>query len=244
MVFFVYINYCKYILIYKYMKYLRKIFESSKEDQIEEIETVFYQWLDKKFTDKGEEYADAEVTEHNTHLTITIYNYESNRNPNDLKEFDESLKEKEQTLSLMKSIRVALTRLDYYEFKWGINIDEEQNFHIKVFFKETKLTLQDCFGGIYHMRRIDENIMKEVLKKDYNINYLSCDFSPSTQGYYGKRAYFLIYLKDPITQDNKIFDDLKNLKRKNRSSEDEYRAFYTYDIKLSDNGKTITLPLD
>ena len=232
------------------MKHLKKIFENitDRNEQREEIECIFYQWIDKKYIRDGEEYSDAEIDDtDDQYLLVSIYDTHEDTFPNDITEFDKMYKEREESLKLIKSIRVALIRLDYLEFK------DVDTWHIKVYYKDSNLSLQDAFGGIYRMDHVDENIMKTILKRDYDIDYSSSSYTPSSSGYYGKRAVIRIWFKSPIkikerNDDNKLIKDLKSLRRKNRrwEADKSYQAFY--DVKftpsLTDDGSGITIELD
>jgi hypothetical protein len=225
----------------KYLKNLRRLFENfeSREDQIEDIKSIFNDFLEKKsISEDGEEYEEYELVEDDpTCLFFTFYKYDSDVACNDMDEFDEYFKEREVSNRFLKELRIALLRLDALEYKWGFSIDEN-GVYIKVFYKDTKLTLSDAFGGgadhSYpdRMNSIDENIMKEVFKRDYNIIYGSSSYTPSTSGRYGSRARINIGLRTVINEDSQIIKDIKALTKINTLYPDSppQRAFYSVKV--------------
>jgi len=195
------------------MKYLRRIFESTKEDQFEDIESVFTEYLDQKYTaDDGEEYSDCYIEKDvsDQFISITISSYLGSPAITDLKDFDKVFKERLEYLDLLKKIRTSLSRLNGMGYSWTMDFNED-GFHIKAFYKDTVITLTDCFGGEKHMRSVDEAILKRYTKDNYNLNYSSYIYRPATQGYYGKRAEIVIYFSNPVP--NSLIEDLKKLNR-------------------------------
>lgn len=230
------------------MKYLRKIFESTKEDQVEDIESIFTEYLDQKYTaDDGEEYSDCyiETKDSNQFVSITISSYLESPAITDLKDFDKIFKERSEYLELLKKIRTSLSRLDGMGYSWTMDFNDE-GFHIKAFYKDTIITLADCFGGEEYMRGVDEAILKRYMKDHYNLNYSSYIYKESTQGYYGKRAYLVIYFNNPVP--TKLIEDLKKLTRSyevySTSSGKEMKsekAFYNVELINGTNGLKLEL---
>lgn len=218
------------------MKYLRKIFESSKEDQIEDIESIFTEYLDTKYiADDGEEYSDCYIsTENPKFIEISITQYLSSPSISDISDFDNIYKERNDYLELLKKIRTSLTRIDRMGYNWTMEFNED-GFFIKVLYKDTEVSLADCFGGESSMNHVEEAILKKYVKDKYNIEYSSY-YKPSTSGYYGHRAEFLIYFKNPVPQT--LLEDIKNLNKRfkvfSTHAEGEQirveRAFYSVEV--------------
>ena len=228
------------------MKHLRRIFEAkdlsdSEKTQKEEIEDSFLQYIDTEDCYVEDEPNGFE--DNNTHLLIS-FPKGSTLGVNDMSEFDSLIKEEEENIILLKKIKTCLSRVEYDGYTWAFEQDDD-SFHIKVFYKNTKLTLEDAFGGKGSMNRVDINMMKTVLKRDYNIEFDSYRDSPSTSGFYGKRAEVYLYIKKPINNDNKFIVDLKNIIKEIRYTSgkmDLRKAFYN--VELIHNGRTIKLELD
>jgi len=91
------------------------------------------------------------------------------------------------------------------------------------------------------MRQVDNNIMKEVLKNDYDVSYSSYNYTPHTTGYYGSRARILLYLVYPISADNKLIKDIKELKRVIPGHEDRTPEKAFYKVELIHDGRTIAI---
>jgi len=206
------------------MKYLRKIFESTKEDQIEDIESVFTEYLDQKYTtDDGEEYSICylETKESPQYVLVRIENYIDAATITDLKDFDKIYQERVDYLNMLKKIRVSLTRLEGMGYNWAMSFDEE-GFHIKVLYKDTVVTLADCFGGESRMGSVDEPILKRYMKDNYNLKYNSSHYTPATGGYYGNRANIRIYFNGQVPE--QLVKDLEKLNKK-------YEVYSTHDGK-------------
>lgn len=95
------------------------------------------------------------------------------------------------------------------------------------------------------MNSVDINMMKTVLRRDYGIEFSSYRYSPSTSGYYGKRAEIYLYIKPSINIENKLILDLKNIIKEIRYTSgkmDLRKAFYN--VELIHSGSTIKLELD
>ncbi len=195
------------------MKYLLPIFESSKEKQLEDIQFIFSDYLDNKYMEGDDEVCDCYIDdrESDLYLLISISNYVSNPVINSVSDFDSIFKEKESSLQLLKNIKTTLLRLDYLGYKWGMSLNDD-TYDIKVFYKDTKLVLLDAFSGESSFRKFDDNIIKIVLKRDYNINFHSCRYIPSTQGYYGSRAHLILSIDGNNSDKVRLIDDLTNLK--------------------------------
>ena len=219
------------------MKYLKKIFESTKEEQVEDIESIFTEYLDQKYiADDGEEYSICflETKDSPQYVLVTIENYIQNAAISDIQDFDKIYKERFEYLEMLKKIRVSLLRLENMGYTWAMSFDED-GFHIKVFYKDTVVTLADCFGGEMRMRSVDEPIMKRYMKDNYNLKYNSSHYTSETGGYYGRRANIMIYFNNQVPE--KLVEDLRKLKRKydiySTSTKKEIRtenAFYSVEI--------------
>lgn len=195
------------------MKYLRKIFESTKEDQLEDIESVFTEYIDQKYTaEDGEEYSTCNLftDESDQYVMVNIESYLEGASIASLTEFDKIYAERSEYLNLLKRIRVTLLRLEKMGYDWAMDFDNE-GFHIKVFYKDTQLTLADCFGGEKRMRHVDEPIIKKYMNQHYNLEFSSYVSRQETKGYYGKRAELIIYFRSPVP--DQLIDDLKKLEK-------------------------------
>ena len=148
---------------------------------------------------------------------------------------------KEDETKLLKSLRVALLRLERLGYKWGFRFLDEL-YEIKAFYKDSNPTLTDAFGGLYNMGNIDTNIMKEVLKRDYNLDFSTFTRQEGGGGYYGSRPHIYLYFarNSNITQDCQLIKDIRELKKKNRGRDDEHRAF-TGSISVSNNLDSISI---
>ena len=197
------------------MKYLKKIFESTTEDQREEIEDIFQEMLDKKYThEDGEEDSDCHISSvQGNHLVVTIYDYARNVIVNSFKDYDKLVNQSEQRTLKLKELKKYLQRLDYAGFTWDMESDEEA-FYIKVYFRDAKLQLIDAFGGEWNSTRFDETAARRVFKELYGLDYSSFRSTPATSGYYGKRGVYYIYFLKPIPEDSTISNDIRSLKKK------------------------------
>ena len=60
------------------MKHLRKIFESTKEDQKDEIESIFTELLDQTYAgEDGDYYSNCEINDRENFILISIYDSQS-----------------------------------------------------------------------------------------------------------------------------------------------------------------------
>jgi hypothetical protein len=197
------------------MKYLRKIFESSRDDQLADIELIFSSYLDKKILVDGEEYplATIDSSEDKPYISINIYMYLSNAVMNDIKDFDKIYKERLEHLETMKNLKNTLSRIKHVGYTWSMLFDNE-GFNIKVFYNDLEIELSDCFGGEEYLNGVDESIIKSYMRKHYNLDYDSYTYYPSTSGYYGKNAKIILYFNQPVTEN--LISDLAKLKRKSK----------------------------
>jgi len=96
---------------------VRKVFENSKEDQKEDVEIVFTEFTDEN---GSSDYRECVIEYDNpNYMMVTIYESKSDPVSNNIKEFDEIFKEREESLKLLKRIRYSLLNLDHYNYKWG-----------------------------------------------------------------------------------------------------------------------------
>jgi hypothetical protein len=231
------------------MKHLRKIFESTKEDQHDEIESIFIELLDQTYAgEDGEYYSNCEISSRDNFILISIYDSQSKVIINSFDDYDKFTKESEERVESLKKLKKYLQRIDYAGFKWDMEIDEEGYF-IKVYYKDAKLSLIDVFGGEFGHKNFDETVAKRVFRESYGLEYNSLRYDHPTGGYYGKRATYYLYFKKAIPNDSKIQEDLRKLKQK-------YKYFTTaaegeqigekniiYTTELIHDGRTLKIEL-
>ena len=166
------------------MKHLRKIFESTKEDQHDEIESIFTELLDKTYAGEDNEYgSNCEIEEKDSFILVSIYDYQSKVIINSFDDYDKFTKESEERSESLKKLRKYLQRIDYAGFSWDMEIDTEGYF-IKVYYKDTKLTLIDIFGGEFGNKHFEETVAKRVFREVYGLDYSSFRYDHPTSGYY------------------------------------------------------------
>lgn len=196
------------------MKYLKKIFESTKEEQNDEIESIFTELLDQTYAgEDGDYYSNCEIDNRDNFILVSIYDSKSKVIINSFDDYDKFTKESEERTQSLKKLKKYLQRIDYAGFTWDMEIDEEGYF-IKVYYKDAKLTLIDVFGGEFGNKNFDETVAKRVFKESYGLDYDSFRYDHPTGGYYGRRATYYLYFKKAIPQDSPIHKDLRELKQK------------------------------
>ena len=198
------------------MKHLKKIFESTKKDQLEEVEDIFQELVDNKtLDDEGEEYSDCEIyDEKDSIIRVYIGNYIPEILINSTSDYENFIKSSEERIESIKSLKKYLQRLDYSGFTWDMNIDDDQGYWINIQYKEAKLSLVDVFGGEFGNGRINNNIAKRVFKEKYNLNFTGSTYREATTGYYGKRAVCFLRFKETILPNSKIVKDLEKVEQK------------------------------
>ena len=112
------------------MKHLKKIFESTKKDQLEEVEDIFQELVDNKtLDDEGEEYSDCEIyDEKDSIIRVYIGNYIPEILINSTSDYENFIKSSEERIESIKSLKKYLQRLDYSGFTWDMNI-KKLNYH-------------------------------------------------------------------------------------------------------------------
>lgn len=196
------------------MKHLKRIFESNREDQKDEVESIFTELLDQKYAgDDGDYYSNCEIFDRSNFILVCIYDSQSNVVINSFEDYDKYTKESEERTESLKKLRKYLQRIDYAGFSWDMEINEDGIF-IKVYYKDTKLTLVDVFGGEFGDNNFDETVGKRVFKEIYGLDYSSFRYKNQSGGYYGEKTTYYFYFKNSIPEDSKIEKDLRNLKQK------------------------------
>lgn len=229
------------------MKHLRKIFESTKEDQKDEIEDIFIELLDQTYAgEDGEYYSNCEIDDRDNFMIVNIYDSQSKVIINSVGDYDKFTKELEERTESLKKLKKYLQRIDYAGFTWAMEVNSDGYF-IQVYYKETKLTLIDAFGGEFGHKNFVETIAKRVFKEVYGLDYSSFAYNPSTSGYYGKKATYCLYFSKPIPNDSKLISDLKSLKQKYKyygsdgEGIDERRIIYK--VELLHDGTTLKIEI-
>jgi len=205
-----------YRLIFKkrLMKYLKKIFESSKEEQKDEVESIFTELLDQTYAGEDGDYnSNCEIHDRENFILVSIYDSQSKVIINSFDDYDKFTKESEERAESLKKLRKYLQRVDYYGFSWDMEVDTEGYF-IKIYYKDTKLSLVDIFGGEFGNKHFDETVAKRVFREIYGLEYSSFRYDHPTSGYYGRRGVYYLYFKKPVPADSKLMGDLRNLKQK------------------------------
>lgn len=202
------------------MRHLKKIFESTKKSQLEEVEDIFQELIDDKTFHDGEYYSNCDVYEENNSIMVDISDYEPEMIINSTSDYEDFIKSSELRIEKIKTLKKYLQRLDYDGFTWDMGIDNE-GYHINVQYKENKLTLVDVFGGEFGRGRVNDNIAKRVFKDQYNLTFTRSSYREATSGYYGNRAVSYIYFKEILSRDNKLIKDLEKLEQK-------YKYFSTH----------------
>lgn len=231
------------------MKHLRKIFESTKEDQKDEVESIFTELLDQTYAgEDGDYYSNCEINDRENFILVSIYDSQSKVIINSFGDYDKFTKESEERVESLKKLKKYLQRIDYAGFNWDMEIDE-QGYFIKVYYKDAKLSLIDAFGGEFGHKNFDETVAKRVFRELYGLEYDSFRYDHPTGGYYGRRATYYLYFKKVIPDDSKIQEDLRKLKQK-------YKYFTTaaegeqigekniiYTTELIHDGRTLKIEL-
>jgi hypothetical protein len=231
------------------MKHLKKIFESTKESQKDEVEDIFMELLDETYAGSdGNYYSNCEVDDSNDiYILVSIYDHQEKIIINSIDEYDNFIDSNAMRQDRIGKLKKYLQRLDYYKFTWGMTI-EDTGFYIKVYYRDTKLVLVDAFGGEFGNKRFDEVIAKRVFKELYQLDYIGFRYNPSGSGYYGKRANYCLYFSDKISDDSKVINDLRNIKQKYKSTSSIYgevieeRSIF-YKIELIHDGRTINIEM-
>lgn len=231
------------------MKYLRKIFESTKEDQLDEVESIFTELLDQTYAGENGEYcSNCEIYDRQNFILVSIYDSKYKVIINSFEDYDKFTRESEERTESLKKLRKYLQRIDYSGFKWDMEIDEEGYF-IKVYYKDTKLSLIDVFGGEFGNKHFDETVAKRVFKEVYGLDYSSFRYDPPTSGYYGKRGIYYLYFRNPIPTDSPIHKDLRELKQKYKyyststDGEQTGQKSIIYTTELIHNGNTLRIEM-
>lgn len=223
------------------MKYLRKIFESDSTEQLEEVEAIFTEFLDERqILEDGEEYPTCEIKIEQKYIRITIYKEECVQNANGIVDFENLVKGYDEQKAILNRLKTPLKRIDHLGYKWGIEIWDNE-IHIKIFFIDNDFTLLDALTSIHGSVSIDPNIIKTVLKDKYNVEYSSFNHSPGSSGYYGRKETIYLYLRDTITNDSKLYRDIKDLKHRKKNDDDRYERSVFSRVEIVHDGKTLKL---
>ena len=168
-----------------------KLFESESSDiQFEEVDSIFAEFTDNEefgsINNKNEAYID-----------IELYKSTLGSSFDSINEIDSIINDYKDCISLFERLKVALSRVDHFDYQWTLELNDDI-IRIKILRESRDINLYDAFGGIRNMRRVEEGIMKRLMKKVYNLDYSSSSYRPSTSGYYGKRAELLLYFNNRI----------------------------------------------
>lgn len=201
------------------MKYLKRIFESNKPDTIIDVESVFCEFLDDKYLGSdGEYYSDTYLEEDysDDYVMVMVTSYPNTEATSDISKFDVIYKDKEESLNLMRSLRVCLVRLTHMGYKWEYSSSDD-GYHIKVFYKEVDITLNKCFPS----KSVENSMFKDLVKDKYDLDYLRYTTHKTHPNSYGRTyTYNILYFSNVITEDSQLIKDLKDLK-----SESDHRIF-------------------
>ena len=209
------------------------------DHQREEIESIFSEFLDEKEIIDNESYSRCEIVENDSYFDISIYKDGNIIDvANDSTAFAQLLKSYSEEEALLKKIKIALDRLDYFKYEWGFK-NTTHELYIKVY-KNVDIDLLDAFGIKTHRHiSVDHNLMHRVIKQDYNIEYNGFSEVPGTTGYYGKNSIIYLYLKISINDDSELLNDLRSLKYPMDEDKPWSRVFSR--VSLTNDNKTIKL---
>lgn len=223
------------------MKYLRKIFESDSNEQLEEVESIFTEFLDERQKlEDGEESTICEISTEEKYIRITIYKDECAQDANGFADFENLVKGYDDQKAILNRLRTPLKRIDHLGYKWGIEICDNE-IHIKIFFIDNNFTLIDALISNHGSVSIDPNIIKTVLKDKYNVEYSSFNRSSGSSGY-GRKETIYLYLRDTITNDSQLYKDIKGLKHRKRNDlSSSYERSVFSRVEIIHDGKTLKL---
>jgi hypothetical protein len=112
------------------MKYLKKIFESSREEQFERIEDIFLELIDQDDADSWDE-------KDKNYCVFDVSYYNITNSVSNLEEFNEFIKEKIEMSNFLKTkFEPIVKRLTLGGYQWSMEQGED-NFRFKVFYKNT-----------------------------------------------------------------------------------------------------------
>jgi hypothetical protein len=190
------------------MKHLKKFNENiNKNVQKEEILDILSYMLDEPnfyLNERDEE-------ENKINLSFTYEQYKPIEPINLTSDYEDFIKYKTEVVEFYQSFLSSLKRFTEYGYEWAFETDDDV-FYLTVFYKDNIQNLIDAFN----YSNINAPILKNVLKRDYNLNLLSHNYIAATSGYYGKNAYFIISVNGNIDDYtwNRLSHDLISLKKK------------------------------
>ena len=114
----------------------------------------------------------------------------------------------------LNKIKSLCVRLKTWGYTWTFqHSDDFSEYYVRVYGKN-EFTLEDCFEP---HRPANDSILKRVLKSKYNIDFNKSTFEKGRSGRYGNNTSVILHLRTPISEDNPLFKDLRDLQRKSDS---------------------------
>lgn len=194
------------------MKHIKKFNESIKEDQESEILDIVSDLMDDgKLTiieDRNNE----------TSISFMYELYKPNEPITDLGDYSELLNHKKELYSFYEELSVCIKRLNQYGYEWAIETEEDTTY-LTTFYKDSNPTLRDAFGRLDHVF-INAPLLKQVLKRDYKLDYLSHYYVEKD---YRRNAYFNISVSGELNDTlwEKLSNDISSLTRNTYDNKQE-----------------------
>lgn len=196
------------------MKHIKRIFETSSDesndDQFEEVKSIFTEFMDENIDDydmDGSPIPRCSCHKLDNYISVSIFkdSVADQDFSDNISGFDDIIQDSIKNINLLKRIKVALSRLEYRGYEWGVKIDYEEIVVKILYSKDVRLSLIDAF--IKNDRYfLDQILLKKILLKDYNIKYKSHVTNKS----YGGRDNIYLYVEGDNL--DKLVSDLRSLK--------------------------------
>jgi hypothetical protein len=192
------------------MKYIRKIFESVEEIE-EDLRDIFNDYL-RDEDDEPDLDSYSGYLEHDSKgFYIIIYGPDSKPIVNDVGDFDQMISMQERHLAFLNKIKSLCVRMKAWGYTWTFqHSDDFSEYYIRVYGK-SEFTLEDCFEP---HQPANDSLLKRVLKSKYNIDFNKSTFEKGGSGRYSNNTSVILHLRTPISEDNPLFKDLRDLQRK------------------------------
>jgi hypothetical protein len=192
------------------MKYLRKIFESIEEIE-EDLRDIFNDYLRDEDDEPDLDSYSGYLENDSKGFYIIIYGPDSKPIVNDVGDFDQMISMQERHLAFLNKIKSLCVRMKAWGYTWTFqHSDDFSEYYIRVYGK-SEFTLEDCFEP---RQSANDSLLKRVLKSKYNIDFNKSTFDKGGSGRYSNNPHIILHLRTPISEDNPLFKDLKELQRK------------------------------
>ena len=200
------------------MKYLKKIFESNQE-KYEIVEDYFLHLLEDQDEDDPIYCEMEDAHENRTYCIFRAY-YNWTNNADNLEDLADFISIQNKKMSYLNGLNNILKRLTGAGYSWEF-VEDEGLSSVVIYYKRDEeetleLALEPLLKG---HNALHESILKRVLKEKYNLTLQSTNFTPRTQGYYGRNPQFILWFpKDNFDYEHPFYKDLQKLKIKAISS--------------------------